>query len=221
MAPRIARRQRWTRYALALTVVVAAVSGVAFCRAPILRTMGAALVAQDPLAPAEVIVVTIDAGAAGMLEAADLVKAGFAPRVAIFAEPPDAVDAEFIRRGFKVEDRIVMWRRVLTTLGVANIDTIALPVNGTESEGLLLPRWCEDHRLQSIIVVTAPDHSRRVRRVLSRGMRGRGSTTSVIVRPTRVSAFDPKDWWQKRGGARTGIVELQKLLRDVLRHPLS
>ena len=211
--------KRWTRNALVMSLAVAAVLGMAVCRGPILRTMGATLVAQDPLSPADVIVVAIDAGAAGILETADLVHAGIAKRVAVFAQAPDAVDTEFVRRGFKYEDKAVMWRRMLATLGVTNVEQIPVPANSTEAEGLLLPGWCEEHHLHSIIVVTTPDHSRRVRRVLGRAMKGRA--TRVIVRPARVSSFDPKNWWRSRGGLRTGIVELEKLLLDIVRHPFS
>ena len=49
----------------------------------------------------------------------------------------------------------------------------------------------------------------------------RGQATRVDVRASRYSRFDPDRWWSTREGARTGIVELQKLLFDVVRHPIS
>jgi hypothetical protein len=42
-----------------------------------------------------------------------------------------------------------------------------------------------------------------------------------MVRSARYSAFDPDGWWETRGGIRTEIIELQKLLLDVLLHPIS
>jgi hypothetical protein len=45
--------------------------------------------------------------------------------------------------------------------------------------------------------------------------------TRVTVQPARYSDFDPDGWWETRGGARTEIVELQKLLLDVVLHPMS
>jgi hypothetical protein len=41
-----------------------------------------------------------------------------------------------------------------------------------------------------------------------------------MVRYARYSEFDPDSWWQTRGGQRTQAVESQKLLMDILRHPL-
>jgi hypothetical protein len=71
---------------------------------------------------------------------------------------------------------------------------------------------------RSAIVVTEADHSRRVRRVMRRSFAGQ--TTRVAVRTARYSVFDPEAWWHTRSGLRTGIVEIQKLVLDLARHPL-
>ncbi|HTQ95847.1 MAG TPA: hypothetical protein VMH89_03525, partial [Candidatus Acidoferrum sp.] len=65
----------------------------------ILRSLGWLIVAQDPVAKADIIVVAIDANGAGTLEAADLVHRGVSTQVAVFNDPPGPVDREFIRRG--------------------------------------------------------------------------------------------------------------------------
>ena len=82
-----------------------------------------------------------------------------------------------------------------------------------------LPPWCDQHQFRSIVFVAARDHSRRLRRVLDRVMKGH--PTRVTVQPARYSKFDPDRWWKTRGGVRTEIVELQKLVLDVVLHPLS
>jgi hypothetical protein len=53
--------------------------------------------------------------------------------------------------------------------------------------------------------------------VLNRALHQDGIT--VTVRWTRFSQFDPDSWWQTRNGQRVEIVESQKLIADVLRHP--
>jgi hypothetical protein len=63
------------------------------------------------------------------------------------------------------------------------------------------------------------DHSRRMRRVLDRVMKGH--PTRVTVQPARYSSFDPDRWWETRGGAQTEIVELQKLVLELVLHPMS
>jgi hypothetical protein len=47
----------------------------------------------------------------------------------------------------------------------------------------------------------------------------KGHPTQVMVQSTRYSTFDPDKWWKSRDGVRTEIVELQKLLLEVLLHP--
>ena len=109
-------------------------------------------------------------------------------------------------------------RRSIRSLGIANTEQIPR-VEGTEDEGIVLPAWCEQQQLGSLVVVVSADHSRRLGRVLRRAMKGR--RTSITVRRTRYSKFDPDRWWLTRGGVRTEVVELQKLLLDLVRHPLS
>ena len=49
----------------------------------------------------------------------------------------------------------------------------------------------------------------------------KGHPTRVTVRPARYSIFDPDRWWETRAGVRTEIIELQKLVLDVVLHPMS
>jgi hypothetical protein len=107
--------------------------------------------------------------------------------------------------------------RRLRSLGVTDIVQISR-VDGNEGESQALLPWCDEHHLRSIVVVTTKDHSRRLRRVLDRAMTNH--PTRVTVQPARYSDFDPDRWWETRGGARTEIVEFQKLLLDVVLHPM-
>jgi hypothetical protein len=206
------------RVVISLVLALVAIVTV-MARESLLRTAGQLLVASDPLASADIIVLTLDAGGGGALEAADLVHRGVAARVALFTEPPDPVEQEFLRRGVPYERKSAMLVGFLTALGVEQIEMIPTRAVGTEAEGLLLPEWCEKRHFRSVVVITAPDHSRRVRRVLRRTMAG--TLTRVCVTPTPYSEFEANSWWRTRESARVGIVELEKLVLDVARHPLS
>jgi hypothetical protein len=116
------------------------------------------------------------------------------------------------------EDRAARSARQLRSLGVTAIEEIPR-ARGTEAEGRVLPGWCDQHGVRSVVMVSSRDHSRRLRRVLDRAMQGR--PTRVTVRSARHSIFDPNRWWQTRDGVRTELIELQKLLLDLVRHPLS
>ena len=215
----IFRWPRWTLILAALALVAFAILAIRPLRERVLRTAGWVLVIEnEPVAPADVIVLTVDSDAAGALEAADLVQSGVSKRVAVFDEPASVAHTEFVRRGLAHEDEGARQIRQLTTLGVTNVVHIS-EVNGTGDEGQALPQWSDEQHLQSVVVVATKDHSRRLRRVLERAMKGR--PTHVAVQAARYSDFDPDRWWETRAGLRTEIVEFQKLLLDVVRHPMS
>jgi uncharacterized SAM-binding protein YcdF (DUF218 family) len=200
-------------------LVVAALAGFAFpsVRAPVLRAMGWALVTNEPVGSADIIVISLESGGAGALEAADLVQSGVAKRVAVFADPPSGEDHEFIRRGLPYEDASAKQIRQLRWLGVTDVVQIPKTDAGTGAEAQVLPLWCDQHQFRSIVFVTARDHSRRSRRVLDRAMKGH--PTLVAVQSEHYSGFDPDRWWETRNGMRTEIVELQKLMLDTVLHP--
>lgn len=209
-------RAKWLPVVVLLAVIAALVFSA---RETVLRSAGHLLVVNEVMGPADVIVVSLDSAGAGALEAADLVHRGIAKRVAVYGDPPNAEDREFIRRGLPYEDASARQVRQLAMLGVTDVVQIPGESLGTESDGLSLGPWCDQNRFRSIVFVAARDHSRRVRRVLDRLMKDH--PTRVSVRAARHSSFDPDRWWETREGTRTAIIELQKLLLDVVLHPLS
>jgi hypothetical protein len=204
---------------IVLALVGGALMAVPAVREPALRAAGWALVVDERVGVAETIVVSLDSGGAGALEAADLVQSGIATRVAVFTDPPTGEDFEFIRRGLPHEDAGARQIRQLNWLGVTDVMKIAGTEGGTEGESLVLPLWCDQHKLRSIVFVVAKDHSRRIRRVLDRTMKDH--PTRVMVQPARYSSFDPERWWKTRSGIRTEILEFQKLVLDIILHPMS
>src|SRR5712675_3612421 len=175
------RPPRWATILVVFAAAAAAVIAFPSAREPLLRAAGSALVVSEPVVPADIIVVSIDSGGAGALEAADLVQSGIATRVAVFTDPPSGEDHEFIRRGLPYEDEGARQIRQLKLLGVTDVVQIPRTDAGTEGEGEVLPAWCDQHQFRSVVFVAARDHSRRVRRVLDRVMKGH--PTQVTVRP--------------------------------------
>jgi hypothetical protein len=214
----IFRWPRWAAILVALALGAVAVVAITPFRDTILRAAGWTLVVNEPIAPADIIVLALDSGGAGALEAADLTKSGISNRVAVFKDPPSGEDYEFIRRGLPYEDAGARQIRQLKSLGVADVAEISR-IDGSESEGQALPLWCDEYHFRSIVVVATKDHSRRLRRILDRTMRGH--PTRVMIQPARYSSFDPDRWWKTRGGVRTEVIELQKLLLDIVLHPMS
>jgi hypothetical protein len=204
---------------LALLAVLAALAAIPGTRDAALRVTGRGLVAHDELAHADVIVIANDADGAGALEAADLVHEGFASRVAVFGRPESIAARAFARRGIPYQDSAATAMDELRALGVKAVERIPQPVAGTNDEGEALPGWCRRKRYHVVIFVSSSDHSRRTRRVLHRDLRG--TPTRIIVWYSHYSSFEPDAWWRTRNGARIAIVEYEKLLLDILRHPLD
>ena len=67
------RRPRWAPILVVVALAAATIVAVPSVREPVLRAAGWALVVNEPLAPADIIVVSLGSGGAGALEAADLV----------------------------------------------------------------------------------------------------------------------------------------------------
>src|ERR1700746_2343125 len=149
----IFRRPRWSASLLVVAFVALAIVAVPSIREPVLRAAGWALVVNEPVASADIIVLSLDSGGAGALEAADLVQSGISKRVAVFMDPPSGVDHEFIRRGLPYEDAGARQLRQLKSLGVTDVMQIPRTDIGTEGATLVLPLWCEQHQFRSILFV--------------------------------------------------------------------
>jgi hypothetical protein len=202
-----------------LIVVLGAVTFMAFLAfEPVLRAAGWALVTEEPISPADIIVIATDSFGAGALQATDLVHSGVATRVAVFNDPPSGEYLEFISRGLPYEDAAVLQIRQLKWLGVTDIRQIPRTEAGTNGEVLALAPWCDQHKFRSVVFVVSKSHSRRARRVVSREMKGH--LTKITVQPESYSNFDPDRWWETRHGIRIEIIELQKLALDFILHPI-
>jgi hypothetical protein len=213
------RRPRWAPILVVVAVAAATIVAARPLQEPVLRAAGWALIVNEPVARADIIVIVPGGGGAEALEAADLVQSGIATRVAVFADPPSGEDHEFIRRGLPYEDAAARQIDQLKWLGVT--DVAQIPRADTETEGVaeVLSAWCDQHRFRSVVFVAKREHSRRLRRVLDRVMKGH--STRITVQPSRYSGFDPDQWWKTRTGVRIEIVELQRLVFEVLLHPIS
>jgi hypothetical protein len=206
-----------------VTAAIAAAFGVLLAvpatRTPMLQWVGKSLaVDESTIDSADIVVVAIDAGEAGVLDAADLVRSGVSARAAVFVPPDGRVEAELRRRAAPYPDRESLYRAQLQALGVRTI--VPSPrATGSKDESAVLPDWCDQHGYGSVLLVTSWHHARRLQREVRRSMDGRSA--KVTIRIARYSNVGPENWWQSREGERTVIVELQKLALDLALHPLG
>jgi len=204
---------------LGLVLVMTCTVWLSPLRISLLRSMGGFLVAKGQVQSADVIVLSVDSDGAGVLEATDLLHEHIADRVALFADPPDAVDREFTRRGVPYNNAAAVSVAQLHQLGIDAVEVIPRSVAGTVDEAQDLAAWCAERGYHRVVFISTADHSRRTARILARATRGRD--LKVSVRASRYSAFDPNTWWKSRTGVRTEIIESEKLVADFVLHPLS
>ena len=212
-----ARLRRRIEFILVLLAVFSIT--ILAARHSILQAAGRALIVDESVKSADIIVVSGEADGAGVLEAYDLVHRGVATRVAVFSYARTTVEQEFTRRGIPYRDKTARFVEELSALGLVNVEQIPTYVAGTEDEGPALVHWCDEHQFHSVVLVGSREHSRRLRRVLHRSMKGH--QTTVAVCGSRYSEFDPDRWWTSRAGVRAEIIESEKLLLDIVRHPIS
>ena len=176
-------------------LVLAALAVVA--HAPALRLIGRALVVDDPLARADAIVVVAGGTPAREEAAATLYREGLAPDVVLSNQfTPERVRA-LIALGARRFDYQGEARVVLEKHGVPSQVIVALPapVKTTEAELKVVGEAARARGWRRVILVTSPQHSRRVKLVWSReapaGIEG-------LVRVVQEDDFLDGNWWRKR-----------------------
>ena len=201
---------------------IALVAGAcALAITPIRRTAlqgaGRALVAADEAGPADLLVMDVESGAAGVLSLSDLHHSQPAATVAILVAEGTRVDHELQRRGIVLPNLTL---DALAQLGVARDAVVRIPAGegGTTETTEALGEWGRKNPGKRVLVVVGPSHGRRFRRALQRAWPDQGRPAPRVV-TTPYAMFRPEDWWQSRTTLREGLIELQKLALDYVRHP--
>ncbi len=179
-------------------------------RGPVLTAVGRRLVNEDPLQPSDAIVVLAGRTPEREIYAAELYGAGLAPIVVVTEGADDAGPALLHARGVAFEPEIERRRRVLRALGVADaaLMTLAPPVDSTEAEAEVVKRWIVNSGVRSVIIVTSPYHTSRVKLVYRRVLAGH--PVQLRVHGSPIEAYRPETWWRSRSTLKDGLIEWQK-----------
>lgn len=198
---------RATAFAALLILLLAA---LAFPR------LGRWLVVEDPLAKADVIYVLSGTRYERPLEAVDLFKAGWAPRVWLSTGVLDWGDVELRQRGFKMPREADIQVEVMGQLGVpADAIEVIEAMDSTADEADALVKAARAHGWRRVIVVTSKQHTRRSRMEMARKLAGTG--VSIIMRASRYDRSNVDQWWRTRATVRFTFFETQRLLAYWLR----
>lgn len=176
-------------------------------RAPVLTGLARLWIVNDPPAKADAILVL-----GGGLEyrpfvAASFYTNGLAPKI-LMAQPKLSPTAEM---GLTVPEYQIA-HNVLLRLGVpANaIEMIGTNVSSTREEALAVRQWADQNRARSVLIPTDLFHTRRVRRMFHRALRG--STTEVRIVAVELPRYNASNWWQHEEGLITFENEVIKSL---------
>jgi uncharacterized SAM-binding protein YcdF (DUF218 family) len=173
--------------------------------APLLHAMGTWLRVEDRLERADAIVVLAGGTPRREATAAALWKEGWAPSV-IISRPFERPDLrELIDLGIRRFDQQGESRMALRTYGVPDDQIIAIPdiSRTTEPELALVREAAQARGYRRLILVSSPEHTRRVKVLWSR--QSPGGPEAIVV-PAR-EPFPFEDWWRSRRAAESVLHE--------------
>ena len=176
----------------------------------VLRGLGTFLVYEDPLENADGIMILGGTMYERQLEAVDLYKGGWAPRLFVLREVSDWGEVELRNRGIEYLSVVDAQVDVMERLGVPRDRiTILDRANSTAQEAGILRDVAAREKLTKVIIVTSKQHTRRARLVINRRMQEVG--VRVIVRASRYDRANVDRWWSERATLRFTLFETQRL----------
>ena len=203
---------RWIGTAVLALVTLGAAAYV--LRAPLLTGMANAIIVDEPLAPADVIVVLGGDTHLRLAHAAKLFHQGIAPRVVIMAAPLHSASVPGTN-----SDPAYPFVQIARERGIPDsaITVLRFPAGyaNTQGEGQLLREYLEHNPARRVIVVTSAYHTRRARWTLRRELRGVPVEIRMSASPD--PGFDASNWWQTEEGFVAYITEMLKFIHTLLR----
>jgi uncharacterized SAM-binding protein YcdF (DUF218 family) len=174
---------------------------------------GRFLAHADPLQTADAIFVLAGTRVERPLEAADLFREGYAPRIVLTR---GASEQQAIRtaegRGAIVPGDADLTVALLRSLGVPSEAVLVAPAlhDSTADEARTLRTLAGSEGWTRVIVVSSTYHLRRAAIAMRRAVRGTG--VEVIMRASRHDPSTPDRWWQRRADIRWIVSETPKLI---------
>jgi len=190
--------RRWGWRLLGAVLILVA---LAFAVPMGLNVLGAALITDDPLHPADAILVLAGDSREGdrVQHAVGLFKRGLAPLLVLSGTP----------MGFRTHEADVM-RRHAEFLGVPSnrILTVKQNTDSTKEEAGVVVSILKRRGLKNVILVTANYHTARAKRIFERAAGPYGP--HFLASPVDDGLFEPEGWWMRRRYAKTFVYEAIK-----------
>ena len=196
-------RRRPVAFALAILLLLAVVGVVVF------RNVGHWLVREDALGKADVIVVLSGGLPFRAQAAAEVFKSGYAP--AVWVSRPLGPREELAALGIQFVGEEDYDRKILVQQGVPDSAIRIFPdtIVNTQDEVEEISREMRRDGMHTVIIVTSPQHTRRVRALWRKLV---GDDPRVIVRAAWDDPFDADHWWRTTADLLAVVREAMGLL---------
>jgi uncharacterized SAM-binding protein YcdF (DUF218 family) len=199
--------------------IAALVTVVALCAGAVLALRGAGrwLVREDPLRPADTIVVLSGGMPWRAEEAARIFCLGEAREV--WVSQPAAPVSELASLGIAYVGEEYFNREVLIHSGVPELAVRVLPESAanTEEEVAEIAREMRREHKTSVIIVTSPQHTRRVKALWHKMV---GERPNAVVRAAFQDPFDADHWWRRTPDTLSVVREFMGLVNVWLGLPV-
>jgi len=168
--------------------------------------------AADPLQRGDAIVVLAGSRVDRWLEAVDLFKEGWAPKILLSPGPVSKLEVELRAKGLKLPREGDLARDAVISLGVPADAVSVMPdgVDNTAAEAVALRRALPPGSSRRIIVVTSTYHLRRAGYAFRRELAGTG--IEIVMHGSRYTEARPSRWWTRRDDVRYLMNEMPKYL---------
>ena len=174
--------------------------------------LGRLLVETDTMAPADAIYVLDGSFLERAMEAADLFRAGFAPRIIISRGGREPSEDLYAAEGVHLPSHAELVRDVLVTrlgLPASAIEAMPTAVGSTADEAHAIAPIARREHWTRLIVITDRSSTRRAGFIFRREL---GAGVTVIPWCSRHDTYDPSRWWAARPAVRLTFYEVPKVL---------
>jgi uncharacterized SAM-binding protein YcdF (DUF218 family) len=187
---------KWLKRLVITLVFLSAMVVIGFlCRAPLLRAAATAWIVNERLTKADVIVVLGGGPDTRPFEAARLFQLGMAPKVLLMNPRPSPATELGL-----TPSEADLARGVLLKKGVppGDIFVTADIVTNSYDESIAVRHWAGTNGVKSIIIPTDIFHTRRVRWLYGKELKGTGIQVEIEAVP--VHQYSATDWWRHEDG---------------------
>jgi uncharacterized SAM-binding protein YcdF (DUF218 family) len=189
-------RWKWLkRLVLAIFLLCVLLVAMYVFRVSLLRGAARAWIVNQPLTRADVIVVLGGGPETRPFEAARLFQQGLAPRILLMnPKPPPTVQLGLMPAEADVSRGVLLAEHVPP----ADIFVTTDVVTNSHDEAVALRNWASTNNLSRVIIPTDLFHTRRVRWLYAKELRGTGIQAEIEAVDTR--QYTATNWWQHEDG---------------------